>query len=403
MTGPLSDDEWRAAEAVLSGAWGGTVRLRDARIAAGRPHVVRVTAGDGREAILKRSRDPGDSLWGGEPHGLATEWATLEVLSGGTAGPEPVAPRLLGGDADLGIVLIEALPADRDLATSLLGDDAERAAADLVAYATTLGRFHTEGAGAERALATARRRLGVPEGPSWWAQKVAARRDQFVGLLGRLGPLGRLGAGDGPAAGPGQPSRDEIDADLDAVVRTLDGGDHPGIVHGDPCPDNVLVVDGAVRLLDFERAGWGCTAMDAAYLLAPFPSCWCFAGPPPTVAEAAWDAYRRAAGVGGPGWDRDVAAALAAAPVAGAHHLATALGDDDTWGTTTLRPRLLAWTAAFPAAPGAAGFPHLAAAVAALHDHLADAWSATPAVAYPALPRPGATPVAVPDDWDDSA
>lgn len=398
MTGPLSDDEWRAAEAVLSRAWGGTVRLQDARIAAGRPHVVRVTDGGGRAAILKRSRDPGDSLWGGEPHGLATEWATLEVLSAGA----PVAPRLLGGDADLGIVLIEALPADRDLALSLLGDDPERAAADLVAYATALGRFHAEGAGARDALAAARRRLGVPDGPSWWAQKVAARREQFVGLLADAGAAGPAGAGSGAGTGT-DGTRDGIEADLDAVVRTLDAGDHPGIVHGDPCPDNVLVVDGTVRLLDFERAGWGCVAMDAAYLLAPFPSCWCFAGPPPDVAEAAWDAYRRAAGVGGPAWDRDVAAALAAAPVAGAHHLATALGDDGTWGTTTLRPRLLSWTAAFPAAPGAAAFPHLAAAVGELHDRLAEAWSGTPSVAYPALPRPGAAPVTLPAGWDDPA
>ena len=51
----------------------------------------------------------------------------------------------------------------------------------------------------------------------------------------------------------------------------------------------------------------------------------------------------------------------------------------------------------------AAAFPHLASAVRALHDRLADTWSGTSPVAYPALPRPGATTVTVPDDWDDSA
>ena len=53
------------------------------------------------------------------------------------------------------------------------------------------------------------------------------------------------------------------------------------LVHGDACPDNVhRLADGVCRIFDFETSGWGAVALDAAYLLAPFPSCWCFASLP---------------------------------------------------------------------------------------------------------------------------
>ncbi len=174
-------------------------------------------------------------------------------------------------------------------------------------------------------------------------------------------------------------------------------------MHGDPCPDNVSLVDGRCRLFDFERAGWGSVAADAAYLLAPFPSCWCFAGMPPDAVGAAWRAYEAVLAEAGAdlgrGWERAVAAALAGYLVNGA---AWALPDrhDEDWGTTTRRPRLLAWSRSFLASPGAGAFPALAAAAARLRDRLAP--PGEDRVAYPALPVPGAVTVVPPEYWSPS-
>ena len=49
--------------------------------------------------------------------------------------PEPVAPRLLGADADAGILLMEDLGPGPSLADSLLTGDRSRMRADLVSYA----------------------------------------------------------------------------------------------------------------------------------------------------------------------------------------------------------------------------------------------------------------------------
>lgn len=38
-----------------------------------------------------------------------------------------------------------------------------------------------------------------------------------------------------------------------------------GLVHRDPCPDNVLLAETGARLLDFESAGPGHILLDATY------------------------------------------------------------------------------------------------------------------------------------------
>ena len=68
------------------------------------------------------------------------------------------------------------------------------------------------------------------------------------------------------------------------------------------------------RIFDFEISGWGPVVLDAVYLLAPFPSCWCFARLPAEVAAPALDAYRAVVPAGfelGPDWDAAMAAAVA--------------------------------------------------------------------------------------------
>ncbi|HEU4370551.1 MAG TPA: phosphotransferase [Methylomirabilota bacterium] len=388
----LGSDERRAAERILAEAWGEAVAVRAAEVVAGRRHVVRLSADDGRTAILKRSRatDSG-GRWGDEPAGLASEWTALDLLG---AMPEPVAARLLGGDATRRLIVIEDLPPGRLLAHSLLGSDPVTAWADLVAYAEALaavGAWSRDRA-AEHAAACRRRGLD-PGGGSWWVRVIGRRREGFLAFAADLGL---------PTAG--------ADAEIAEIEQILDGEIAPGFVHGDPCPDNIVLIDGRCRLLDFERSSWGSVVLDAAYLIAPFPSCWCFAGLPAEAVGPALAAYRAglaAAGqepAHGPGrdWDRAVAAALAGWLVARGDTIARVWSQDsdDLWGTTTMRPRLRAWLEGFLAAPGAAAFPALARLAGVLAEQAREAWPDVTVPAYPAFAGPGAGAVEPPTGWD---
>ena len=105
----------------------------------------------------------------------------------------------------------------------------------------------------------------------------------------------------------------EVDAEIDGLVRMLGGHRYLSFVHGDLCPDNVHLADGRVRFFDFEVASLGSAALDAAYLLAPFPSCWCFADMPADIADLAMGAYRGALEAGGVEAGEDFDAELTAA------------------------------------------------------------------------------------------
>lgn len=363
--GPLTAAEAAAVGAVLGAP------VAAAALVAERHHVVRVTAADGRRAVVKRARRPGDSQWGGEPRGLAVEWAALDAL--GAIDP-PVAPRLLGGDDGAGVVVVEDVAAPGSLAEALLGGDPDLARAGVVALAAALGRMHAATLGRAGVLAAARARRGlVPEAPGWWPARLAEARPWCRAEAHSLGL---------PVAA--------VDAELDRVGEAVTGS-YVGLVHGDPCPDNALLAPGGPRLVDFERASACSVALDAGYLLAPFPSCWCFGRLPAAVtaeARAAHEAALAAAGVAlGEAWERALAATLALWAVSRVRdYAAPDRPVDATWGTTTGQPRLAAWTGAFLAAPGADAFPHLAAAVAGWRARLGvDA--ATEVPGYPALRR----------------
>jgi len=102
----------------------------------------------------------------------------------------------------------------------------------------------------------------------------------------------------------------------------------------------------------------------------------------------------------GPDWDAAMAAAMAVWVIARGTALREALGEDDSWGTTTMRPRLLAWLRSFAAAAGRAGtLPRLRALAADLGEVLSQRWPQARVPDYPALAGPGAVLARVPDWW----
>lgn len=76
------------------------------------------------------------------------------------------------------------------------------------------------------------------------------------------------------------------------------------------------------------------------------------------------------------------------------------LEEDDEWGTTTMRPRLLTWLRSFASAAGRPGvLPGLGALAGGLHERLSARWPEAVTADYPALARPGPAQVQVPDFW----
>jgi Ser/Thr protein kinase RdoA (MazF antagonist) len=377
----LSAAEARAAEALLANAWGEPVEVRAAAAIWERRHVVRLSLDTGRTAVLKRRRDRGG--WRGGP-AFRVELAALEYLN---AMPEPVAPRLLGADAEAGILLIEDLGEGASLADSLLAGGRERVQAELIAYAEALGSMHawSMGHAGELDYLLIRHAPGAAHGTRW-LDVIQRSTAPFLSAAASLGL-----AVDGVAE------------EIDQLRATLAGPGYLGLVHGDACPDNMRFIGGTCRIFDFETSGWGPVAFDAAYLVAPFPTCWCFASLPADIAGPAIDAYRArlaAAGISlGQEWEDLTTAALAGLIIARAHILARALQEDSEWGTTTMRPRLLTWLASFTARDGDGNLPRLRATAEAMRDRLAARWQGLRIPDYPALARAGSVLARVPDGW----
>jgi Ser/Thr protein kinase RdoA (MazF antagonist) len=378
----LSAAETRAAETLLAHTWGERTEVRAAETIWGRDHVVRLHLADDRSVVLKRRGHPGH---GRRAHGFGAELAALEYLNDM---PAPVAPRLLGADTGAGILVMEDLPPGASLADSLLVGERERAQADLVAYARALGSLHAWSMTRPGGAAAP----GAPHAPGldlrpWVMDAVERGKEPFLAVAVSLG----LDAGG-------------VADEIDALGPVLNGTGRPGLVHGDACPDNVRLLDGGCRIFDFETSGWGPVVLDACYLLAPFPSCWCFANLPADVAGPAVDAYRArlaAADVDlGPEWDAATAVALAVWIVARGQAIATALEEDREWGTTTMRPRLMAWLRNFVHhADGTGVVPRLQVLAAALHEQLSRRWPGLLTPDYPALARPGSVLARVPGEW----
>jgi Ser/Thr protein kinase RdoA (MazF antagonist) len=369
----LADAEMSAAESLLAEV-GGVRGLRGGHVLTAEKipesgHVVRLRLADERTIVLKRRRS--DDL-DGRAWAFAAELAALEFLDGM---PRAVAPRMFGADDGAGILLMEDLGTGPSLADSLLGSDRGRAEADLAGYARALAAMHSWSIGrsGEFARAWARRAGDVPPPEPEWMGAIATRKESFLAVMARLG-VAVTGAGD----------------DVDELVSLLRGATATGLVHGDPCPDNTHIVDGDCRIFDFESCGWGAVALDAAYLLAPFPSCWCFASLPTAVAAQALRAYHDemgAAGIDlGPDWDAVLTAAIAGWLVARAEALGLALDEDTVYGTTTMRPRLLTWLRSFIHAADLSGaLPRLRDLAATAHQQLSHRWPETVVPQFPAV------------------
>jgi hypothetical protein len=220
---------------------------------------------------------------------LDTERAALQLLE---AAGSRLAPRYLAGGAAAGVLVTEDLGRHPSLLDLLLGRDRAAAEHGLLAFAAGLGTLHARTVGLDSAVAT------------------SAEADDLSACWRRV---------RGAVAALGLPPPDAAEGDLATVAAALRApGPYLALSSGDPSPVNCVVVDGGVRLFDFEAAAFRHALLDAAVLRFLYPTGgppWCL---PPAVAGALEPAYRAALAPACPavlddaGYQKGVAAACVA-------------------------------------------------------------------------------------------
>lgn len=197
---------------------------------------------------------------------------------------------MLAVTAEPPVVVLADLGSGPSLADALLGADPQAAVDALGGWADALASVHTATAGDRAGFAAA---LAVHAGD------LPADGDTTEDMLaGEAAALAR----QLPALGV-RPSAAAL-AELRGAAGII-GSDTMALSPADTCPDNNVTAPTGPVLLDFEAAVVRSVAWDAAYLLVPWPSCWCSWRLPADVATAALARWRAAVAPVLPAvWDR---------------------------------------------------------------------------------------------------
>ena len=355
------------------------VRLSDAER---RNLIVRAVATDdggaARPVIVKATRaadyDPADVATLGAS-GLIREWIATALLVS-RAPHHRHGSALLAGDVSAGILVFADLGTGlRSLVDPLLhgsADDAERA---LTAYAFALAALHADTISCRSAYDEAFRSILGAERAR--ARPSLAENVAFV--TDRIGP---------------GPPPDEVEL---LAQRLSDPGPWLALVHGDPCPDNALILDGSVRLIDYEFAGPAHALLDGSYWRMGFPSCWCAGRVPADVVARVEASYRAELARSIPLARDDSAYRAELAYMATVSMfirftwlLESALESDETWGIATKRARLLFYLeAVIELTEAARVLPGIGAAAKGWLAQLRGRWpDTTPLALYPAFAAP---------------
>jgi Ser/Thr protein kinase RdoA (MazF antagonist) len=265
------------------------------------------------------------------PDGLRRDIAANRLLTEQT--DVDVAPALLGWDGGTSLMVLEDVGDGESLVEALLGDDAAQAEGVLLAAAASLGRLHGATIGKADVYRTIFREVN--------GGKDADAGDPDLRLKTISKTLNSL---DMKVT---QAFRDEF-----FVVHEAWRGDGPllALVHNDPCPDNWRLIDGRVKLFDFEFAqGFGIATIDAAYPRMQFPTCWCAGRSPRRVVDAFEAKYRATlaqrceAALDDAVWAKAMLGACAGwfAFWTLDWQLRAALKEDKEWGISRQRPRIL--------------------------------------------------------------
>jgi Phosphotransferase enzyme family len=215
--------------------------------------------------VVKRFAGTGES-W-------VRESAALSILPADAPAPRPVAE-----SAQPAIVVMSDLGRAPSVADALLDSDAAAAGDAVRLWARTIGRLHRATLGERGRFRAA---LGLRSGDIPVADHaMSAETDESVQALEQW--CLRLGIALPPHAL----------SQLRELPRRLGPSGEAALSPSDACPDNNVRVDDGLVLIDFEGAQWRHVAWDVAYLMVPWPSCWCSWRMPGDVSERALEEYR---------------------------------------------------------------------------------------------------------------
>lgn len=310
---------------------------------------------------------------------FVSDWAGVAFLNA-ISTPQPLAPRFYGGDLQNGFIILEDLGPPHDLVKPLLEGGAAAALDVLLTLATQLGRLHGATSGRKRDFDRLFATVHPQARPfTLTFEGLGERFKKFTAGLERVGVAPETG----------------LQKELGELATALvEPGPFETFIHGDPCPDNIMVTANQVRLIDFEVGATGHALIDGVYGRMMFPTCWCANRLPEPVILAMEQAYRTALLDGCPaaGDDRLFGQAV----VVGCaywlienvvRHLEVALEQDPEWGIANLRPRLLSRLAAFiSTAEKTHEYQALRGSAAALMEKLHRLWpDSKPLPLYPAF------------------
>ena len=199
-----------------------------------------------------RERDCiGSSAWK-----LFNEWAALQFL-GKISGDKAIAPKFITADATQGLIAFEYVPKARTFRDILRKSNAAERAHALLAHAQAMGRMHGNTYGRKNEWLSLRTSLGI---------HYQADTDSFDVILRTFRRFATL---------VGQPESIAVESELSELQEILSNAEpFSAFRHVDIAPQNYLLVDDGVKLVDFEYSSYGYFLLDAPLGPFPFPVRW---------------------------------------------------------------------------------------------------------------------------------
>ena len=199
-----------------------------------------------------RERDcVGSSAWK-----LFNEWAALQFL-GKISSDKMIAPKFIAGDATQGLIAFEYVSKACTFRDILRKSNAAERAHALLTHAQAMGHMHGSTYGRKNEWLSLRTSLGT---------HYQADTDSFDGTVRTFRRLAAL---------VGEPESIAVESELSELKEILSNPEpFSAFRHVDIAPQNYLLVDDGVKLVDFEYSGYGYFLLDAPLGPFPFPVHW---------------------------------------------------------------------------------------------------------------------------------
>jgi len=184
------------------------------------------------------------------------EWAALQFLSQ-IDSTQTLAPQFIAGDAIQGLIAFEYVPKARSFRDILRDTNENERRCALLAHAQVMGRMHGATYGKQREWLRLRTSLGT------FHQEDTGSFDGILRTFRRLATFVE------------QPVSAAVETELSELKEMLsDAEPFFAFRHVDIAPQNYLLLDDGVKLVDFEYSDYGHFLLDAPLGPYPFPVRW---------------------------------------------------------------------------------------------------------------------------------